>query len=321
MDWEQGRAVKTALMSTAEQSLVISRSLLLTGNTALAKGAVDMVICVGNIQIALVIDRSFRNREFLFSYLSKFRSSNTSQPHLHLVLQRAPDEFASPEHALWNEPTPRNETLSQLWVHRDFVAKEFNEKIVAVLPDFSEAMMDGVDNAINVAMNSIMSLHQQFLFHCATVVVAGQAYVFYGPSGIGKSTLAKLCFDLQMEVMSSDQAFLTWSPNGHFLVHGSCTTNPDIPRGSSRWLVAPHPVKAFVALVRRSGFEISQQNSMAALPGFLNEVLTIPDKDQEVGFYQEITRAALHSSAKFLTMNYPSGFNFWPELLQVCEYE
>ncbi len=74
-----------------------------------------------------------------------------------------------------------------------------------------------MQNALRVLLAYLLSESNGMLLHASGVVVNGEAYVFFGRSGSGKSTVAALSKSLGYQVLSDDLIALRKLPNGYFV--------------------------------------------------------------------------------------------------------
>ena len=73
-----------------------------------------------------------------------------------------------------------------------------------------------------LAPEARLAEHRRMLLHAASVVLDGKAYLFFGPSGVGKSTHAAQWVETLGAVpLTGDRTVLEWTAQGSFVAHGS----------------------------------------------------------------------------------------------------
>lgn len=77
---------------------------------------------------------------------------------------------------------------------RDFCAQKFGAREIFLIA--KEKVDDGFYNFLRYLLPPLLLKQNQVLFHSSCIVSpSGEAYVFFGHSGAGKTTMAKLCQD------------------------------------------------------------------------------------------------------------------------------
>ena len=103
-----------------------------------------------------------------------------------------------------------NEWVSQ----RDFIAQRLPERQINLIA--KEEISDGLFNFLRYFLPYELLKHNKILFHSSCVVdKSEEAYLFFGHSGAGKSTMAKLCN--KGNVLGDDMNLLTIHPNVTFV--------------------------------------------------------------------------------------------------------
>ncbi len=108
-----------------------------------------------------------------------------------------------------------------------------------------------------------------FAFHASAIAVDGQAYLFAAPSGIGKSTHARLWRELlgaRAVMINDDKPFLRVLEDGTALVFGSPWDGKH--HLSSNLAV---PVKAVCLLTRADQNRVTRTGKSELLPGLLRQ--------------------------------------------------
>lgn len=259
-------------------------------------------------------------------------SPNGNTVGVEIVLSPAEGEFIHQENKIWNEQhsfQKRVDDPTGSWIfHRDFTCHLKGIRYHAWLPKPTPTFTDALDNILTVSVRQASEKHQGFLFHSAIVEHRGQAVVLFGPSGIGKSTVAKLSSDIGLRVMASDQAYLRIerSPEGARLwASASPTRNPDIPRNSTNWVTDSLLVKSILALKRTGRFEIQPMDRSEMTRRFFSEIFrdeTDDDFGPALKFASDVAmldKAMLGSAQpthkmRLASLSYPFGFNFWPQI-------
>ena len=73
-----------------------------------------------------------------------------------------------------------------------------------------------------LAPEARLAERRRMILHAASVVWKGKAWLFFGPSGIGKSThSAEWIRTLGAEPLTGDRTVLAWNEDGRFLAYGS----------------------------------------------------------------------------------------------------
>ena len=236
-----------------------------------------------------------------------------------IVLSPADGEFIEQRNPMWNEPEPFQERIEDptgTWIfHRDFTCLVRGASYHAWLPLPTPTFTDALDNILSVSVRPEAEKRAAFLFHSAIVEHDGKAVVLFGPSGIGKSTVAKLSRENGLRVMSSDQAYLrieSGRSGDRLLASASPTRNPDIPRTSADWVTGSLEVKALFALRRTGAFEILAIDRSEMTRRFFSEIFRDETDTDFVPALKFACDTVMLRGVRQASLSYPYGFNFWP---------
>jgi hypothetical protein len=276
---------------------------------------------IANVNVRIEFEEGFPSKaiEFCRAYLAPFTASHgrLDWAELRIVLHAPPGDLASPAHPIWNEPLPFYKSHFEstgVWkFHRDFTSLETNSVTHAWMPTPDEGNVDGLDNLLVLSAQDIALSKKTFLFHSTIVEHKGKAVVLFGPSGIGKTTVARMSRDAGYRVMSSDQAFLHLDGKKLFAM-ASPTSNPDIPRDLANWATAPTEVKTMLSLRRTGRFETCPLDRAEIAKRIFAEIFS---REHNWNFAETLKIATEISDLDHVTkgqLSYPKGFDFWPSL-------
>lgn len=284
---------------------------------------------VAGVHVRLGIDVAWKSdiAPLLRTYWSPFVSNEASEG-VELTLSPADGEMIEAIHPIWNSPDPflwKVEDATGTWVfHRDFICQARGRKFHVWMPRPTTQATDGLDNILAYSIRNLTEKRQTFLFHAAAVEHKGHAVVLFGPSGIGKSTVARYSREWGFRVMASDQVYLRLSDSGDKLwAEASPTMNPDIPRCPLKWATEPLEVKALLALKRTGQFEIHGVDRPEFARLFFAEIFNDELESASARDFSPAldftSRAVLLKGVTRARLSYPAGMNFWP-LLEELEY-
>lgn len=199
-------------------------------------------------------------------------------------------------------------------VHRDFVGTLFAEenRISVFGPDLGPECSDSLDNPLQFAANYYLPRQGILPVHASAVVREGKAYLFFGDSGVGKSTLARFCCeDLGLTALAGDQVYVSLK-DGVLHAHACPTTIPELGRHNPKWDVGSYPLRAMIHLVqKRRGLEYLAFSPYEALPRFLRQVFCRPEFRQEDKMLNLAIDFLSDPSIYLGEMSYPMGVSFW----------
>ena len=207
-------------------------------------------------------------------------------------------------------PSSGPERISGMMVHRKLVDGWFfhpvstDQRGLYISEDYSRLRRLGAESPkvmgivdesewyIRIAMECLLARKGYLSLHAAAVEVRGEAYVFSGPSGIGKSTRArawKEAFDANL--INGDRPLID---TGKMEVYG-------VPwDGKEQCFRNVHyPLKA-ICEVRRSGFSYIRTMSFAQRRKLLLRQCFIPMWDTETAFIQMTNATRLAAGAEIV---------------------
>lgn len=277
---------------------------------------------VAGISICIKIDAAWNGEitPLLRTYWSPFLASEAKDG-VEIVLSPADVGFRDSQHPLWNSPHPftwKVEDATGPWIfHRDFLCRIHAGSFQIWLPRPTANSTDGLDNVIGFAARTLAEKRQTFLFHAAVIEHREKAVVLFGPSGIGKSTVARASREWGYRVMASDQVYLRLG-DGQLWAEASPTMNPDIPRCPLSWATGSLEVKALFALKRTDQFEIHGMDRAEFARVFFSEIFVDElESAHAQDFMPALDFASRVAMLKGVTrgrLSYPKGWNFWPTI-------
>jgi len=85
---------------------------------------------------------------------------------------------------------------------------------------FSKSYRPQLTNCIFFLLHNIASMHGKYCIHASCMVKDGNAYLFLGKSGDGKSTISMLLGVAGWEYMGDDLVFISLDENGEVIIDG-----------------------------------------------------------------------------------------------------
>lgn len=144
------------------------------------------------------------------------------------------------------------------------------------------------------------------ILHALAVLKEKEAYVFFGPSGGGKTTAATLSEG--HTILSDDLVFLQ-PEDGSYRVH---PTPPwgDMQRG--RRENRPYPLKAVYKLIKSERIEVSKCNPAQAL----SDVITFPPMPADLIPPDRLLATFSHlvKRVPFYELRFTKDHSFWPDI-------
>jgi hypothetical protein len=268
-------------------------------------------------------------REYLRPFVPRHASRKAD---FEIEYRVAPGELENPRAQAWNDPDPeyrvdRREGKIRV-IQRDFAAWFGMESghALAVGPRLGPDSLNTIDNLIQLPVSTQIVAHGGLVLHAAVVERQGAAFVFFGDSGVGKSTLAERSWkEDSSRVLSGDQILLRLE-RGRPVAYPTSSTIPEFPRGHVGWCSEPKPVRALVHLVRgHKDFSYRELSTRQALPLFLKQVLYAPELLEYARLEGTILKAALTllstPDVERGEMSYSLGTSFWVPLVRSLRSE
>lgn len=117
--------------------------------------------------------------------------------------------WKAPEESQWSfSEGPFCEFEGSFVSQRDFVFKEKDNRQIELLAQ--EEVSDGFFNFLRAFLPTKLLENDQILFHSSCVIdESNQPFLFFGPSGAGKTTVSKICREEGAQVLGDDMNLLT----------------------------------------------------------------------------------------------------------------
>jgi len=202
---------------------------------------------------------------------------------------------------------------SERILHHDFLAR--------AVPGFSEmdAILPGediyaFDNLLRFLLSVLAPPRGGFLFHAATLVEAGEAYILYGTSGAGKSTAAAASVP-DRRCLAEDATLVTTGPDGRAMAWATPLLHHpgEPPRPGS------FPVRGFFRLAKTPVFRLIRLGGAEAVRSLMPCVLLYQGFHLGPAIFEachDLARDALHYG-----MGLALHDDFWPPLLAALDDE
>lgn len=236
------------------------------------------------IQINYQGEEASKTLDFLKKYFVHFEQNSSFADKVDFVIHyRQPtNEYGSSSWKYWNEWTHEIDFLNQdngefdQMIARDFVGyitKDASE-ILAIGPELSFDTCDSIDNIISYMIGRHLLKNDGVILHAACTVFSGLAYVFFGASGAGKSTIAEFSQRKYGHgVISSDQVIIRYIDNKLF-AELMPTTIPEFSLLHPARIITPIPVRAIYHLFQSNEvFSCYEVESSLWLKYFMRELV------------------------------------------------
>lgn len=147
------------------------------------------------------------------------------------------------------------------------IAQDGKSEIVQYLPEFAYAFSESQNSFSHIAIEELLMHQQRMILHASFVNTEFGGILFSGPSGIGKSTQAKLWAEFEHgEIINGDRPILG-KEEGIWRAWGSPYA------GSSGYHVAKDfPVTAIVILTQGKENFLQRLNAQSAFRGIFSEL-------------------------------------------------
>lgn len=228
----------------------------------------------------------------------------TSKSPIH-VFWRAPDETLLKGEEWENIEDPNCLFQDRFICQRDFMARKndpFNFQLVA-----REMVDDGLFNFLRYLLPLHLLKQNRILFHSSCVVdEKGEAYLFFGPSNAGKTTIAGLC--KEGVILGDDMNILSFQ-DGRVFVEGAAL--------GQRFFNLEHfgdsfPVKQ-VFWLKQSDELIAQAVAEGVLGFFLSSFANLFWNQLSQQHYNQVFRFAhqLSQTLNLYELNFPKSERVW----------
>jgi hypothetical protein len=190
---------------------------------------------------------------------------------LHFHLCDAHPSLGDP---FWNTQEPFLNLSGRYTIQRDFVAHKDQDDFHVLGPRISRLNPDTLDNAVLFCLAHELPKNNSILLHaCGVVNEAGKAYLFFAPSGHGKSTLS-VCLNewSGLDVIASDNLLVTLDGDKVF-AQSTPIADADFPIGHGSKFTRPVEVEGIFYLECFHEFFLCLEESSALLTKFLREQL------------------------------------------------
>ncbi len=232
--------------------------------------------------------------------------------------QAASGEFSSPNHRIWNDHLPETwfeaDGVDQICISRDFAWKQKGASSVfeVIGPDLEFFPTDTLDNLMNSLFSKASGNHLQFILHASAVLKDGKAFIFFAPSGEGKSTLARLSYEQRgLSVIGADQVFLRFK-NNQLWAYPSPSLIPEFPKSHPALCRVPNLVHGLFRLQKLNRYHFESSEVRRILPDFLSEMMPFlgPGWTSQQALDAAIRTLQMHQGPKGF-VSYPQNEDFW----------
>jgi hypothetical protein len=182
-------------------------------------------------------------------------------------------------------------TEFQVAAHRGWM--DFTRRLASVTTPSDEAAASAVERVVSyILMQELPRYHEAILLHAAAIVIDGEGYVFFGASGRGKSTVARLAAGVG-QVLTDETAIVQLTSQGPEIVvtpfWGLGTTEHWIHQVRHRRV----PLKAVYSLAHGVEFRWTRLSPARAVMAMLTSEKVATERSQSA-------RAWLDVAARFV---------------------
>ncbi len=260
---------------------------------------------------------------FLEEYLAfyKLNSSEDLKPDINIFYYEDEGILGSPRIPHWNfwedQIILEKNTEWDVVIERDFVSKVSKDgsEVFAQGPTLSRMTCDSIDNLLVYVLGRFLLKKNAIILHAATVVDGNMAYVFFGPSGVGKSTLATHLYQTNnLKVISSDQVFLKIK-NQELYAEAVPTTIPEFPLDHMAREKKAIKVKGIFYLTRSEtkGYSLNKIKKVDFIQKLMQELMFRAEFGNADALLTLINNIVDHGKS-FYEFSYRKDFNFFNEL-------
>ena len=220
------------------------------------------------------------NADFLRKYYEKFCTLENKKSEFYIYYTSPKDARAHHEHLLWSEDPHHDFQIEKVGaefkiVQRDFIGQLDSGKntIFGLGPKLSYATTDSIDNLLNILIFQELPKHKALVLHAAGVLVDGFAYVFFGNSEVGKSTLAENAHNIyKLPIIAGDQLYLRLE-NNELIAYASPNMIGQMKRENLSWHTGPVAVRGLFHLTRnQEPFVFQKKTAQELLGPFLRQI-------------------------------------------------
>lgn len=263
--------------------------------------------------------------EFLQKYFVHFEQNCDIQGPSDIIIhyRQLENEYGSSSWRYWNEWNHEIEFIPQKnagynpIVARDFVGLLENGKkeIFVIGPELSFETCDSIDNVISYMIGHHLLEREGVILHAACTVFSGQAYVFFGASGAGKSTIAEFSHRKYGHgVISSDQVIVRYI-NNSLCAELMPTTIPEFSLHHPARVLKPTPIRGIFHLVQsKEDFNFIELSTDEWLKFFMRELVYRNEFKNEASLLELSLRIAKDSNIVRAEMSYKKESDFFSKL-------
>ena len=266
--------------------------------------------------------------EFLQKYFIHFEQKYNFQEPSDIIIhyRQLENEFGSASWKYWNEWNHEIEFISQQTdgynpiIARDFVGQlETGKKEIFVIgPELSFDTCDSIDNVISYMIGHHLLERDGVILHAACTVFSGQAYVFFGASGVGKSTIAEFSQRKYGHgVISSDQVIIRYINNSLY-AELMPTTIPEFSLHHPARILKPTPIRGMFHLIQsKEDFNFIELKSDEWIKFFMRELVYRNEFKNEAKLLDLSLRMAQDSGIVRAEMSYKKESDFFSKLHEI----